>query len=423
MSKHGDYRPLYCSFWDDADIHAMSDEAYRVLTTLKGTLPAAGIGIVYQSVLAERCGMLDRLEALELALNELEEPRTGRDCGWIIREKNVIWIVRGLYYEPSILPSNKKHRAYLRDRVLGPLGSAPIVTAFQREYAEWFDEPYWEAVEAEKKATGKGIEGVSKQHSSSNPSPNPSQDLTARRLAPPAQDDPEKAQLWAAIRAHLRTPDGVCPAGFSDARDGSILKALRKHHSTSALLSAIEGVGILRDHPGQYADVVDWLKPGTKVTLRALYSTSSGVLPLFSIATQAYHKHAEASKPRPAAAKPTGIADVVASLVGPYAEADAHANSESAKREAAERALLEEYDADFLARIARFEKERPDVYRREQDEVFRQLGYVGRTDLTENQYARVEEMLHSRIRDSQHWPTKPQWLAERRRNSREKVRV
>lgn len=38
MSDRGDYRSFYTAFWDDPDVHGLSDRAYRVLTTLKGTL-------------------------------------------------------------------------------------------------------------------------------------------------------------------------------------------------------------------------------------------------------------------------------------------------------------------------------------------------------------------------------------------------
>lgn len=137
MSDRGDYRSFYCVFWDDPDVHAMSDNAYRVLTTIKGTLNAAGIGTVYLSQLAERCGK--SLDQLESGLAELERPKGDSDYGWIVREKSIIWIVNGLRFEPTLTSANKKHKKFLRERLLAPLGErTSIVAAFRRHYPEWF---------------------------------------------------------------------------------------------------------------------------------------------------------------------------------------------------------------------------------------------------------------------------------------------
>src|SRR4051812_19762819 len=97
-NDRGDYSALYRSFWDDEDVHRMSDAAYRVLTTLKGTLPPSGIGVVYASQLAERCGKSSA--DVEAALVELETPKPGARLGWIVRDRKgsskcVAWIVNG----------------------------------------------------------------------------------------------------------------------------------------------------------------------------------------------------------------------------------------------------------------------------------------------------------------------------------------
>src|SRR3954463_10217552 len=99
MADRGDYRSFFCSFWDNADTHALSDGGYRVLTTLKGTLNAAGIGIVYVAQLAERCGKAT--DEILATYEELERRKPGDEYGWIVRERNIVWIVNGLRYEPS----------------------------------------------------------------------------------------------------------------------------------------------------------------------------------------------------------------------------------------------------------------------------------------------------------------------------------
>lgn len=139
MSDRGDYRSFYSAFWDDPDVHALSDAAYRVLTTLKGTLPASGIGVVYLAVLAERCGKT--VAQVEESLTELEAPKPGADLGWIRRERNIVWIINGLRFEPTLTSANSKHRTFLRERLLAPLGErTAIVVAFRRYYGEWFED-------------------------------------------------------------------------------------------------------------------------------------------------------------------------------------------------------------------------------------------------------------------------------------------
>ncbi len=137
-SERGDYRSIYCSFWDDEDVHALSHLEYRILTTLRGTLPPAGIGVVYRAQLAQRCSVT--VSEVDAALALLASPRPNRSVGWVQCEGAVVWIVDALRYEPSLSPKNSKHRANIRDRQLAPFGTKPIAEAFRRHYREWFQE-------------------------------------------------------------------------------------------------------------------------------------------------------------------------------------------------------------------------------------------------------------------------------------------
>lgn len=135
MADRGEYRSFYISFWDDPDEHALSDRAYRVLTTLKGTLPASGIGVVYTAQLAERCRATPK--QIEAALVELETPKPGQQLGWIVRERNIVWIVNALRYEPNLYVTNEKHRTFVAKQLL-PLGDRlAIVNQFRRYYIDW----------------------------------------------------------------------------------------------------------------------------------------------------------------------------------------------------------------------------------------------------------------------------------------------
>ncbi|HKB49651.1 MAG TPA: hypothetical protein VKC57_18215, partial [Ktedonobacterales bacterium] len=111
------------------------------------------------------------------------------------------------------------------------------------------------------------------------------------------------------VRKHLYA-DGTPPADWDEARDGSILKELLKQRSAKDVAIAIEGVALVRDCPGVYADAVDWLRPGEKITLRALYNSKSGLLSMFTIATQAYWKHAN-RRQGPQDKRPVRVGDVL----------------------------------------------------------------------------------------------------------------
>jgi hypothetical protein len=145
MTAHGAYRSLYGTFWDDPDVQALSHLAYRVLTTLKGTLPAAGIGFVLDDLLASRCSCTEG--ELATAYAELERPKRadGDGHGWIVRERSVVWLVNGLKFEPSIRATDSKHRAHVAEWLAqfgGGRSPLRIVRAFQSHYPEWFkDEP------------------------------------------------------------------------------------------------------------------------------------------------------------------------------------------------------------------------------------------------------------------------------------------
>ncbi len=95
------------------------------------------------------------------------------------------------------------------------------------------------------------------------------------------------------VREKLWAPDGKPPAGWSERREGSVLKRLLAHRSVAQLEVAILGLAQLRD-----AGCVDWLKPGVKVTCRALYNSRSGVSQMFELATAEYWKSAKKRTPR-----------------------------------------------------------------------------------------------------------------------------
>ncbi len=134
-----------------------------------------------------------------------------------------------------------------------------------------------------------------------------------------SDSEPTFCELMDLVRKHLYVPDGTPPEYWDVARDGSILKVLLKRHGPREVAIAIQGVAIVRDHPGIYADAVDWpdwRTPGGKLTLRALHNSRSGVLPMFTIATQAYWKRENTRGTRKDARSPESLGVVLKRALG-----------------------------------------------------------------------------------------------------------
>lgn len=89
--------------------------------------------------------------------------------------------------------------------------------------------------------------------------------------------------LMPLVRERLWPPDGKPPKAWDERREGSVLKRLLSHRSVSQIEVAILGLAQLREQ-----GLIEWLKPGQKVTSRALYNTRSGYSQMFELATRAY---------------------------------------------------------------------------------------------------------------------------------------
>lgn len=91
--------------------------------------------------------------------------------------------------------------------------------------------------------------------------------------------------LMPMIRTRFYAPDGRPPADYDDGRDaGIVLTLLRLGIGESELRDAIEGTALLRDD-GQLEEWTPPVRRGDKLTMRVLYHTKRGVLPMLTEAT------------------------------------------------------------------------------------------------------------------------------------------
>jgi hypothetical protein len=130
MSERGEYRAIYTVLIDSPEYLKLKPGGRLMLFVLKLRLGPSGIGVIPAMLanLSEASGMT-AVQTSD-ALSELE----GGD--WIRTEGNIVWIVNGLKYEPSISSKNINHRA----SVISYLKSLPrlkIVDDFRRYYADW----------------------------------------------------------------------------------------------------------------------------------------------------------------------------------------------------------------------------------------------------------------------------------------------
>ena len=129
-SRRGEYRAILAVLVDGPDYQTLSPAAKLVLLTLKLGLGPWQIGVMpaCEAVLGERTGFADK--QIRAAFAELAAG------GWVRVERNVVWIVDGLRYEPSVQHTDSKHVTGLSSYVAG-LPRLAIVRDFCAAYPEW----------------------------------------------------------------------------------------------------------------------------------------------------------------------------------------------------------------------------------------------------------------------------------------------
>jgi hypothetical protein len=171
--ERGPYRPIFTVLVDGKDFRQLTPEARLALFVLKLTLGVTGICAMpaADEVLSQRTGLSRR--KVSLALADLEETK------WIEREGAVIWLVRGLEFEPNMSAKDPKHRKAVQAH-LASLPALQILERFRAAYPAWFD--------AAPKGLGSSFEGPSKAHrSTETETETDNETKTKKRKSPPDQ--------------------------------------------------------------------------------------------------------------------------------------------------------------------------------------------------------------------------------------------
>lgn len=176
----GEYRPFFEALFTGKDFQALSPDAKLAFMFVKGLSGAAGIRVwpAFVEQLAEMTGMAT--VRTKRAVTELAE------AGWLELEASVVWVVRGLSFEPQMVPTNEKHRTWLNEH-LDSLPRVALLARFRDRNSEWFaplasDDATDKAAEAGTESD-RVSDSQSDTLSDTNPNPNPNSLSPAQSLA------------------------------------------------------------------------------------------------------------------------------------------------------------------------------------------------------------------------------------------------
>ncbi|MBX9853901.1 MAG: hypothetical protein K2Y26_00120 [Gemmatimonadaceae bacterium] len=147
--NRGEYRPIYEAMFTGRDFRALPPNAKLCLLTLKGLCGAIGIRPwpALEHALADLTGLT--VPQAKAALKVLTA------ASWIEHEDGVVWVVRGLEFEPQLTANNANHQKSVQEQCEG-LPNAPIVSRFFARYEEFFAGTYVAKAEPAKRPTKPG---------------------------------------------------------------------------------------------------------------------------------------------------------------------------------------------------------------------------------------------------------------------------
>jgi hypothetical protein len=129
----GEYRPIFTALIDGADFLRLSAEARAVLIHIKLRLGPLGLGVHPGADSFARSTGFTRAKVVK-ALAEIAA------AGWTEEEGSLLWLVRGLAFEPQMNPRNSKLRKFVADR-MASFPRLAICDRFRERYADFFGSP------------------------------------------------------------------------------------------------------------------------------------------------------------------------------------------------------------------------------------------------------------------------------------------
>jgi hypothetical protein len=127
----GEYRPFFEALFTGKDFNVLSPDAKLGYMFVKGLSGAAGIRVwpAFTEQLAELTGI--PTPRMKRAISDLTA------SNWLQTEGSIVWVVRGIDFEPQMVAGNPKHQVWLREH-LDSLPRLAIVDRFRAHNAAWF---------------------------------------------------------------------------------------------------------------------------------------------------------------------------------------------------------------------------------------------------------------------------------------------
>lgn len=112
LDGRGIYRAIYCSIWDDVDFRKLTSDEKLVFLNLR-TSPLTNMPAIYPyyvEAIEKQTGLdQDRI---------LKSLKTLCSTNWIVIEEGIVWIKKGLKFDPSIVLTNEKHMTAIKNIIL-----------------------------------------------------------------------------------------------------------------------------------------------------------------------------------------------------------------------------------------------------------------------------------------------------------------
>lgn len=210
----GEWRPLFESWPDGPEFQQLAPPARLTLYTLKLKLGPFGIRAIAgrQEALEEWTGYARSVVA--------DAERMLREHGWIELDGPIVWLIRGLEFEPTLSANDPKHRLALH-RHLSTLPSRwGILARFVAHYPIWCPDS---EIAIDAKGLRSPFEGPSKGHRSTTPTPTPTLTPKSNAAAARARSRSKPSEGDRLLRRLTDSPEVQAMAGEMGEMGGSAL--------------------------------------------------------------------------------------------------------------------------------------------------------------------------------------------------------
>lgn len=116
LDHRGYFSAVYRSLWDDPDFQKLNPVSKLVFLNLR-TSPLSNMPVIYHyyiEAIERQTGLSS--EMINKALDTLSHRPS--HSPWIALEQGIVWVRKGLKYDPNIILRNEKHRTAVINIVL-----------------------------------------------------------------------------------------------------------------------------------------------------------------------------------------------------------------------------------------------------------------------------------------------------------------